>query len=90
MTHTPFLLGQATGHLSAGESADQADTTETVRYEVAQALPIQASQNTAQVGAVLGGSALVLGLIGVGALMIVLKTCLRICNPNQILIISGR
>ena len=93
MTHTIFLLGQTPGQLPASEqtpSADPAKLTETVGYEVAQAVPIQTSQNTAQVGVFLGGSALALGLVGVGALFIVLKTCLRICNPNQILIISGR
>ncbi|MEO0737264.1 MAG: SPFH domain-containing protein, partial [Cyanobacteria bacterium J06649_12] len=88
MTHHPFLLGQASQlPASDQEALAQAEATS---YEVAQALPIQTSPSTAQAGAVLGGSALVLGLIGIGALIVVLKTCLRICNPNQILIISGR
>ena len=89
MTHNPFLLGQAS-QLPASDQKTLAQA-EATTYEVAQAFPItQASQSTAQAGAMLGGSALVLGLIGIGALIVVLKTCLRICNPNQILIISGR
>ena len=89
MTHHPFLLGQAS-QLPASDQKTLAQA-EATTYEVAQAFPItQASQSTAQAGAMLGGSALVLGLIGIGALIVVLKTCLRICNPNQILIISGR
>ena len=87
MTHTSFLLGQ-TRPASDKTTSTQA---EMASYEVAQAIPIsQANQTTAQAGAVLGGSALVLGLVGISALVLVLKTCLRICNPNQILIISGR
>lgn len=90
MTHNSFLLGQANQPPASDQNA--LTQTEATRYEVAQALPLTqtSSQSTAQIGAVLGGSALVLGLIGVGALILVLKTCLRICNPNQILIISGR
>ncbi|MEA5465995.1 flotillin family protein [Leptothoe sp. PORK10 BA2] len=93
MTHNPFLLGQMNPLPAKDQSRlAQAETTSySEQTLLAQALPINsASQSTAQVGAFLGGSALVLGLIGVGALILVLKTCLRICNPNQILIISGR
>jgi flotillin len=63
-----------------------------VSYEVAQTPSLVTTQATHSTGqaAFLGGSALMLGLLGVGALIIVLKTCLRICNPNEILIISGR
>ncbi|MEM9151588.1 MAG: SPFH domain-containing protein, partial [Cyanobacteria bacterium P01_F01_bin.3] len=85
MTHTPSLL------LGQTSPVDKTETTELVSYEVAQAIPLsQSSQNTAQIGAFIGGSALILGLVSVGALIALLKTCLRICNPNQILIISGR
>lgn len=84
--------------LNAQESANVAEPQ--MNFEVAQAIPTQstsaqivpvpASKGTAQVGAFLGGSALFLTLIGLGALIALLKTCLRICNPNEILIISGR
>ncbi|MEM9165162.1 MAG: SPFH domain-containing protein, partial [Cyanobacteria bacterium P01_F01_bin.4] len=63
-----------------------------ISYEVAQTAPLvttQLSKGTGQI-AVLGGSAIVIGLLGIGALMLLLKTCLRIANPNEILIISGR
>lgn len=46
--------------------------------------------NSSQSGAALGGSIITLSLLGIGALAIFCKICLRICNPNEILIISGR
>ncbi|MEO0757193.1 MAG: SPFH domain-containing protein [Cyanobacteria bacterium J06648_16] len=67
----------------------QSETGTLVSYEVAQLTP-PARTTTGQAGAILGGSAVVLGIIGLGALILVLKTCLRICKPNEILIISGR
>ncbi|MEM8809578.1 MAG: SPFH domain-containing protein [Cyanobacteria bacterium P01_G01_bin.38] len=49
----------------------------------------QLSKSTGQT-AIIGGGAILLGLLGIGALMLIIKTCLRIANPNEILIISGR
>ena len=75
-------------------SSNQSRTDAAVSYELAQvetvSLAPPASATTGQVGALLGGSAFLLTFIGIGALIVILKTCLRICKPNEILIISGR
>ena len=41
-------------------------------------------------GAVVGGAAIALTLVGMVALIALVKASLRICKPNEILIISGR
>jgi flotillin len=70
------------------ETQSEAQST----YLISQApgsLNIQTPMNTAAIG---GGtvSAVALTLIGLGAVIAVLKSCLRICQPNEILIVSGR
>ncbi|MEO1619412.1 MAG: SPFH domain-containing protein [Cyanobacteria bacterium J06632_3] len=46
--------------------------------------------NTGGVAALLGGSFGILAVLGIGVTIAFLKTSLRICKPNEILIISGR
>ena len=71
-------------HQTSGELV-----TSTLQMEVAQHPPTASTTtNTAFVG-LLGGSSIVLALLGISLLITILKTCLRICNPNEILIISG-
>ena len=63
--------------------------------EVAQTTPPTATglSTTAFIG-LSGGSAIVIALLSAGLLITLLstllKSCLRICNPNEILIVSGR
>lgn len=63
-------------------------------YLQAQVAPL-AQVNSAQereigVGAIAGGTVIVLTLIGLAAAIALVKASLRICKPNEILIISGR
>ena len=52
-------------------------------------LPSAGAATAAQIGPGLVGSVAV-ALILIGAIMVVLKAALRICKPNEILIVSGR
>lgn len=47
------------------------------------------SRNTGQESDWVGGT-LGFGIVGFLVLFVILKSCLRICNPNEILIVSGR
>ncbi|MCU0570781.1 MAG: SPFH domain-containing protein [Oculatellaceae cyanobacterium Prado106] len=59
--------------------------------ETLQVLPSGNSQSNPLGGSLLvSGGAIVFGLIAIAALIALLKSCLRICNPNEILIVSGR
>ena len=57
---------------------------------LAQAAQPLAQSNSSSAGAVLGVGGIGLTLIVLAAVITLLKTCLRICKPNEILIISGR
>ncbi len=50
---------------------------------------IQAPQPAAFIGPI-GVSAIALTLLVLGSIMAVIKSCLKICQPNEILIVSGR
>ncbi len=56
------------------------------------ALPLATVQNPTNTAALGIGtvSAVTLTLVVLGALIAILKSCLRICQPNEILIVSGR
>ena len=61
----------------------QAEMTPLAQVDIAQDRDIGA-------GAVAGGAAIVLTLVGLAAAIALIKASLRICKPNEMLIISGR
>jgi flotillin len=68
----------------------QATVKEATAFELnSLELNIQTPMTTAAIG---GGtvSAVTLTLVVLGAIIAILKSCLRICQPNEILIVSGR
>lgn len=74
------------------EAQNEAQNQSQSAYLISQSpgsLNIQTPMNTAAIGAGTV-SAVTLTLVVLGAVIAILKSCLRICQPNEILIVSGR
>jgi flotillin len=80
------MVNQYAGNSIAKDQASLGQTT--ASYDIVQPMPMV----PAQIGSSLavGAGVMVFGLVAIASLISLLKTCLRICNPNEILIVSGR
>ncbi|MEL6553993.1 MAG: SPFH domain-containing protein [Cyanobacteria bacterium J06621_11] len=72
------------------ENSDFSEVATEQPIVLAQATQPLAQSNSPSAGAVLGVGGIGLTLIILATVIALLKTCLRICKPNEILIISGR
>ena len=63
---------------------------EYVQTQVVPLAQVDTGEADIGAGAVIGGAAIALTLVGMVALIALVKASLRICKPNEILIISGR
>ena len=63
---------------------------EYVQTQVVPLAQVDTGEPDIGAGAVVGGAAIALTLVGMVALIALVKASLRICKPNEILIISGR
>lgn len=81
---------------AASESAGSllvSSTVETAQIETAQAdaLQVEATQiQTMQAGGILAGGAITIALVSTVVAIALIKSSLKICKPNEILIVSGR
>ncbi|MEL7520731.1 MAG: SPFH domain-containing protein, partial [Cyanobacteria bacterium J06553_1] len=87
---------QTDARIAASESAGSllvSSTVETAPIETAQAdaPQVEATQiQTMQAGGILAGGAITIALVSTVVAIALIKSSLKICKPNEILIVSGR